>query len=237
MNTLQSFYRSAEWEKFRAVFIAQSMEPETGFVLCAHCGKPIVHKYDLVVHHKRHLTEGNVNDALVALNPENCECVHFRCHNQLHDRWQGGNGGWKPKPRMVHLVYGPPLAGKSTWVKDNMQRGDLVIDFDSIWQAVSGLERYEKPDSLKNVVFKMHGELCDLARTRAGRWRTAFVLTGSPRIAERQRLMQKVGADDCILIDATYEQCMQRLADSDRPKDSWAAYIADWFERYQPDQQ
>lgn len=236
MHTLQSFYRSTEWERFRAVFIAQSADPQTGFVLCALCGKPIVHKYDLVVHHKNYLTDGNVNDALVALNPDNCECVHFRCHNKIHDRWQGGNGGWKPKPRMVHLVYGAPLAGKSSWVRDNLQRGDLVIDMDSIWQSVSGLPRYEKPDSLKNVVFKLHGELCDMVRTRAGKWRTAFVIAGAPRRAERQRLMVRVGADDALLIDSTIEQCKERLESTgDRPKDKWCDYIDDWFARYQPD--
>lgn len=236
MHTLGTFYRSKEWEAFRRVVIAESADPETGLVLCAHCGKPIVRKYDLVVHHKQPLTEGNVNDAFVALNPANCECVHFRCHNALHDRWQGGNGGWKPKPRMVHLVYGAPLSGKSTWVRENMQRGDLVVDMDGIWQSVSGLPRYQKPDSLKTVVFKLHDELCDMVRTRAGKWRTAFVIAGAPRIADRQRLMVRVGADDSLFIDATIDECKDRLqACNDRPADLWSGYIDDWFVRYQPD--
>ena len=77
MKTLRDFYRSKEWESFRRVVIAQSTDPATGFVLCAVCGKPILKKYDLVVHHKQELTEANVNDAMVSLNPDNCECVHF----------------------------------------------------------------------------------------------------------------------------------------------------------------
>lgn len=236
MHTLQSFYRSREWEAFRRVVIAQRTDQQTGFVLCAVCGRPIVHRYDLIVHHVNALTEANVNDALVALNPDNCECVHFKCHNQLHDRWQGGNGGWRPKPRMVHLVYGAPLSGKSSWVRDNLQRGDLVIDMDSIWQSVSGLPRYEKPESLKGVVFKIHDELCDMVRTRAGKWRTAFVVAGAPRRADRQRLMVRVGADDALFIDASYADCCERLAAAqDRPHDAWQGYIDDWFTRYQPD--
>lgn len=236
MYTLQQFYRSREWESFRRVLIAERADPKTGFVLCAKCGKPIVHKYDLVVHHKTHLSEGNVNDALVALNPDNCECVHFKCHNKIHERWQGGNGGWRPKPRMVHLVYGAPLSGKSTWVKNNVQRGDLVVDMDSIWQSVTGLPRYEKPESLKAVVFKLHGELCDMVRTRAGKWRTAFVISGAPRRVDRQRLMVRVGADDSLLIDATADECKERLERAgDRSRELWTQYIDDWFDRYQPD--
>lgn len=236
MHTLANFYRSKEWESFRRVVIAQSTDLTTGFVLCAHCGKPIVHKYDLVVHHKDPLTEGNVNDAFVALNPDNCECVHFRCHNAIHERWQGGNGGYKPKPRMVHLVYGAPLSGKSTWVRENMERGDLVLDMDSIWQCVSGLPRYQKPDALKGVVFGVYDTLVDAVRTRHGRWRTAFVISGAPRIADRQRMMVRVGADDALLIDATQDECMQRLdSANDRPRDLWQEYINDWFARYQAD--
>jgi hypothetical protein len=237
MQTLQSFYRSKEWEAFRRVVILQATDPQTGFVSCAHCGKPILKKYDLVVHHVEPLTEGNVNDALVSLNPANCVCVHFRCHNAIHERWQGGNGGWRPKPRMVHLVYGAPCAGKSSWVRDNIQRGDLVVDIDSIWESVSGLDRYDKPDGLKGVVFRLHDELCDMVRTRAGKWRTAFVIAGVPRRVDRQRLAVRVGADDCLYVEATQADCMERLNNAgDRSLERWGGYIDDWFSRYQPDE-
>lgn len=236
MKTLRDFYRSKEWESFRRVVIAESTDPTTGFVLCAVCGKPILRKYDLVVHHKQELNEANVNDAMIALNPANCECVHFKCHNKIHDRFQGGNGGYKPKPRAVHIVYGAPCSGKSTWVRDNMTRGDLVIDLDSIWESVSNLQRYEKPSSLKPVVFQLQDTLYDMAKTRAGKWRTAFVIAGAPRKADRQRLAVRVGADDCIFIDATKDECMERLAAAgDRPIEDWASYINQWFEDYQPD--
>ena len=49
MNQKQ-FYRSNQWESFRRTFIADSADAD-GFVHCAHCGKPILHKYDLIVHH------------------------------------------------------------------------------------------------------------------------------------------------------------------------------------------
>lgn len=236
MKTLRDFYRSKEWESFRRVVIAESTDPTTGFVLCAVCGKPILKKYDLVVHHKQELTEANMNDAMVSLNPANCECVHFKCHNMIHDRFQGGNGGYRPKPRAVHIVYGAPCSGKTTWVRDNMTRGDLVIDMDSIWQGISGLGRYDKPSSLKAVAFAVRDNLYDLVRTRAGKWRTAFIVTGAPRKADRQRLMSRVGADDCICIDATKDECMERLARAgDRPIEQWATFIDDWFNAYQPD--
>ena len=60
-----------------------------GYVHCAICGKPILKMYDLIIHHKKKLSDENVNDAMISLNPDNMECVCFSCHNVLHDRWNG----------------------------------------------------------------------------------------------------------------------------------------------------
>lgn len=37
---------------------------------------------------------------------------------------------------MIHVVYGPPCGGKSTFVKQNAKRGDLVVDLDAIASAL-----------------------------------------------------------------------------------------------------
>ena len=50
MMTREQFYKSKQWESFRKVIIADRSDAD-GFVHCAHCGKPILHKYDLIVHH------------------------------------------------------------------------------------------------------------------------------------------------------------------------------------------
>lgn len=235
MNTLQSFYKSKEWEKFRAIIISERTDDD-GFVICAQCGKPIIHKYDLIVHHKTELTEGNVADVMVALNPDNVECVHFRCHNKLHDRWQGGNGGWRPAAKKVYIVYGAPCAGKSTWVSEVAAVGDLVVDLDSIWQCVSGLERYEKPEALKSVVFELRDKLYDLVKYRSGKWTNAFVITGGARSGDRERLMSRVGADELIFIDTAQDECLKRLEKrglKGKKHDEWINFINEWFESYQ----
>ena len=56
MFTLSTFYRSKEWERFMR-FLKEEREDENGFVICEHCGKPIVKKYDCIGHHKEELTE------------------------------------------------------------------------------------------------------------------------------------------------------------------------------------
>ena len=96
MQTRQQFYKSKQWEDFRKVIIAERTDAD-GFVRCAICGKPILKKYDLIIHHKKELDDLNVNDAMVTLNPANVECVHFKCHNELHERFSKGHGAtYKP---------------------------------------------------------------------------------------------------------------------------------------------
>lgn len=237
MHTLSSFYKSKEWESFRRVVIAERTDTD-GFVRCWHCGEPIVHKYDLIVHHVEELSESNVNDALVSLNPENCVCVHHRCHNIIHERFEG-KADWKPKPRRVYVVYGAPCSGKTTWVRDNSTAKDLIVDIDSIWACVTGLPRYTKPERLKPTVFAIRDALYDEVKYRAGRWQDAYIITGGALAGERKRLVRRVGADEALFIDTDKQTCLERLSWREgitkRQMKEWQGYIDDWFASFQPD--
>lgn len=236
MNRKQ-FYRSKEWETFRQVVIEQRTTAD-GYVHCAICGKPILKMYDLIIHHKQELSEDNVNDAMIALNPDNVECVCFSCHNKLHDRWQGGNGGWKPVQKQVFIVYGSPCSGKSTFVHSVATADDLIVDMDSIWQMISTNERYDKPAALKSVAFQIRDSLYDIIKYRSGKWHNAYIITGGALKGDRDRLQQRVGADELIYIDTPMDVCMKRLSDRSLPEDQqeqWAKFITDFFLQYQPD--
>ena len=235
--TTQQFYKSKQWEVFRQVVIEQRTDAD-GYVHCAICGKPILKKYDLVIHHKQELSEANVADAMVSLNPDNVECVHFKCHNKLHDRWQGGNNGWKPAKKQVYIVYGAPCAGKSTWVQENATPEDLIVDMDSIWQMISCNSRYDKPAALKSVVFQIRDSLYDIIKYRNGKWQNAYIITGGAMKGDRDRLQQRLGADEIIFIDTPVDVCLKRLEKRSIPEEQkalWQQYILDFFAQFQPD--
>ena len=106
MWTLSEFYRSKEWEAFRKVIIDERTDAD-GFVRDEVTGKPIVKQYDIILHHcKTFLTEENVNDRNISLNPDNIQIVSHKTHNMLHDKL-----GYRRKE--IFLVYGPPLSGKT----------------------------------------------------------------------------------------------------------------------------
>lgn len=227
MFTLFTFYRSDEWKRFRDTIIAERTQ-EDGYIYDEVTGKPILKAYDLILHHITELTEENVNDYSISLNPENIMVVSHKTHNQIHDRFEHRT------IRQVFIVYGAPLSGKSSWVKDNKGEGDLVLDLDSIWEAVSGGERYEKPARLNAVVFRLRDDLLDMIRHRLGKWHNAYVIGGYPLQGERERLAQELHAR-LVHIDTDKAECLRRLEnDTQRDKAEWAQYIEDYFERLTP---
>ena len=225
MRSLANFYRSDEWEKLKAVLMDERKD-DKGFVICEHCGKPIVKAYDCIGHHKIELTEENYTDYTISLNPDNIALVHHKCHNIIHNKLSYSG-------RQVYIVYGSPLSGKSSYVADAMAEGDLVIDMDNIWQCVSGCDRYIKPNRLKSVVFSVRDSLIESVKYRRGKWLNAYVIGGYPFAAERERLRSMLGARE-IFIDTDKETCIDRLMDCEdkRDKNEWKKYINDWWLQY-----
>ena len=199
---------------------------EDGQIICEHCGKPITKAYDIIGHHKEELTEENVNDFNVSLNPNNVALVHHKCHNYIHNKL-----GYSC--RKIYLIYGAPLSGKSSFVNENKSEGDLIIDIDSIWEAVSGCNRYIKPAKLKSIVFRVRDDLLDAVKYRLGKWNNCYIVGGYPLQAERERLCRELGAEE-ILIEATKAECLARLENDEARSEieGYADYINEWFEKY-----
>lgn len=230
ITNLADFYRSDAWERLIRILAAERLD-ENGNIICAHCGRPIIRKYDRIAHHVVPLTLGNVNDVQIALNPENIVFVHHRCHNEIHERFGFGHPNIR-QPKKVYLVYGSPCAGKTTFVHDNAAAGDLLVDMDSIWccinaQGKGGHEAHE--NALKRCAFGVRDCLLDMVKTRTGNWRNAYIVGGYPLIAERERMRTIYGAE-LVHVDTARDVCELRA--KERPKE-WLDYIGSYWERYQ----
>ena len=222
--SLYNFYRSGQWENLLKILKHERLDSQ-GNLICAYCGKPIVRAYDCIGHHVIELTEENYTDANISLNPDNIQLVHHKCHNIIHNKLFSGH-------RQVFIVYGSPLAGKSSYVAEAMAEGDLIIDMDRIWSCVSGCDMYVKPNRLKSVVFSVRDNLLESVKYRRGKWLNAYVIGGYPYRGERERLAESLGARE-VFIDTPYEECVKRLmACEDRDKREWEKYIGDWWLQY-----
>lgn len=223
-SVLHSFYNSKRWREFRVALITERSNR------CERCESIVPKSMDLHAHHEIELTPENVHDAMTSLNPEKIKLICRSCHDKEHHRF-GYHGRASKK---VYVVYGPPMSGKAQYVQHHMKRGDIVVNIDTLYQAISGLPEYDKPDNLFSNVIGVHNKLIDNIKTRFGKWNNAWVISTLPDKFKRERLAAELGAE-LIFCDVSRQECLSRLElDRDRRyrKDEWRGYIEKWFESY-----
>jgi len=211
------FYNSKEWRQLRQALIIQRG------AICQQCGRNMTfNQSELIGHH----TPGNINDPLVSLNPENVDLICFDCHNKEHGRY-----GYT-KERHVFLVYGAPCSGKSTLIKQMAVRGDIIVNMDLLYKAISGLELYDKPDNIKQNVLRVHDLLIDHVAQRYGKWNNAYIEGGYPLKAVREHIINRTGAEP-IYCRSTIDECMGMADSRGIFADEWKGYIKKWYAMYQ----
>lgn len=213
-------YKSDAWRDLRRVLIAERGQR------CEHCGKMISDPSKIEADHIIELTPENINDASIALNQDNVQLLCKECHRLKHQRF----GSFEQR---VFLVYGSPCSGKKTRVKHAMFRGDIVVEIDMLYAAVSGCGMHDKPDSIKQFVFRLRDTALDCIKTRTGKWSTAYVIGGYPRRAERENLARRLGAE-LMYQDSTREECLLRAKSMGEIGKSMEKYINQWWDVFEP---
>lgn len=128
---------------------------------------------------------------------------------------------------MVYLIYGSPCSGKSTYIKEHMQDGDLVCDVDLIYQAISNRDSHDADLYVHEVALQLKDNLLDIIRDRQGGWKNAYVVSIANTKEKVEQARERVKADECIYIDTPFETCMERA--KERPF-YFQLLIQEWFE-------
>lgn len=212
-------YQSKAWADLRQTLIA-----ERG-MRCEECGRIILRSSEIVADHIKELTPDNVTDPAVALNQENIKLICEDCHNRKHVRFGYVN-------KEVFIIYGAPCSGKTTMVNQLRQRGDVIVDMDRLYSAISGCSLFDKPDNLRQVIFRTRDALLDIIRTRYGRWYNAYIVGGYPHKAAREELARRLNAK-LIYCEATKEECLARAELRGTFAKEYKKYILKWFDEYQ----
>lgn len=128
---------------------------------------------------------------------------------------------------MVYLIYGSPCSGKSTYIKEHIQRGDLVCDVDLIYGAITNSIPHDAELYTHEVACQLDSALKEIIRERKGNWKNAYVVSLANTEEKLQKAKDQINADECIFIDIPYEVCMERA--KERPfYFQWI--IQEWFE-------
>ena len=104
---------------------------------------------------------------------------------------------------------------------------------DLLYQAVSGCVLYDKPDNIKQVVFRVRDTLLDAVKTRLGKWHNAYIIGGYPYKAKRETLAKQLGAQ-LIYCESTREECLARAKERGVFAADWGKYVRRWWNEYEP---
>lgn len=142
------------------------------------------------------------------------------------------------------LVAGPPAAGKTTWVRERAAPGDLVLDWDEILAALSGLPAYERPEPLTyyaNVaVMAVLKALRGAGRNGIARPPSSFVIRTAPKPLQREAyaLPLPAGLGARVVVLATPADVCHARIDADPGRQPTAAAQHDavdaWWRDYRP---
>lgn len=127
------------------------------------------------------------------------------------------------------LVWGPPCAGKNTYVAQHRSPGDLVVDFDAMIAALGGDGDHDQPGVLKPFAF----DCIDTVLKRLGSGNhvvgRAWVISSAPTRVDRDPYR----AGKLVGLVPDIEVCKAR-AERERPA-AWLEYIDNWFAKYEPE--
>ena len=221
-NFAKSFYNSRAWISTRDAYIAERVRIDGG--MCECCRENVGEE----LHHIIPLTPANINDFDVCLNPDNlkylCKDCHFRAHRKIIlEKFEEArsrkkdmniltNGCYMDEEGFVvkarrFIVWGSPASGKTTYVKEHLMPGDLVVDLDAIKYAISF--QNNQPVNLNPIAFEIRELLYKAIEDGRADCRNVWVIGCLPKRAEREELAARLGAE-LVYVKADYKECIER---------------------------
>lgn len=210
-----------QWRKLRLMFLRANP-------LCVECQRSGLVVAATEVDHIVAKSRGGGDDW------ENLQGLCKSCHSRKTNRENRQGDGMNQT--VVTIVAGSPGSGKTTWARQQMRWGDLVVDVDALYVALSGLTWYEKPQGLLPFVIEARDAV--LARLQrpsdvAGAW----VITSEADPEARRRLARQVNAKSIVVLETSANECLKRIANDDRRCENlqfWTEIVHRWWNEYRP---
>lgn len=131
----------------------------------------------------------------------------------------------------VCVVCGPPGSGKTTFVQQHLQRGDLVLDMDAIVSALTGSQSLH-PDysGVMDTALSVREAVYKSIESGMAEGKRAFVITSSSDRKQVDTLAQRLHGS-VHYMDTSEAECVRRIRNDptrpDKQKDS--TLVKQWF--------
>ena len=107
--------------------------------------------------------------------------------------------------KVIHVICGPPCAGKSTYIRERASPGEIVIDFDRIAEAIGASTSHQAHGKVWEAAQAARSALIDFTLESAD---TAWIIDSLPSDNSRKRY-ETAGAEFTVL-DPGIDVCMER---------------------------
>lgn len=139
---------------------------------------------------------------------------------------------WLPEPTIpVYVIAGPPGSGKTTYVRERAQPGDLVLDVDVIAADLHGVALYQATLEQRRAAIRYRNKMLAALADRRSPYRCAWLIVTAGSPDKREFWQRKYGNLQVLGTDKT--TCMERVRSDTRRRaediPAILAAISEWF--------
>jgi 5-methylcytosine-specific restriction protein A len=125
------------------------------------------------------------------------------------------------------VVIGAPGSGKTSYVRERVKYGEMVVDVDLLFNALTMRPMWDHPVQLMNAVLTARDYLIE-------NYEPAWVISTNAGRDYRDYMREKYGAE-VVVMETPAAVCLERIAADGRPDGDWEGLVARWWEEYEPD--
>lgn len=147
----------------------------------------------------------------------------------IHPKWL------KPSEVGLTIVCGPLASGKSTYVNERANKGDLVIDLDVIASDISGqtLHGWDRDQWLNVALYRRNEMLAYLAKPVG--FDRAWFIVSEPKAKHRSWWARTLQSREIVVMETPRQTCIERAEqDADRNHRHTHDLVHKWWNDYHP---
>ncbi|MFB4471814.1 HNH endonuclease [Oceanobacillus caeni] len=135
----------------------------------------------------------------------------------------------------VKVIYGSPLSGKTTYVKERLSNNDIVYDYDDLMQVMTVLPYQKHNQNVADYILDIRSLMINRLKNDT-KIDTAYIITTFLSNELKQELN---GMNvEYVKMSTDYMTVMNRLRKSNRAEKERVRFaIIDWFQKYTDNKQ